>query len=101
MIRVLTGISIFVVSGSGYALALVLTISVPKIFTAIAFDSGGVALRTDDGNFYFRLHREHVKRLAVVVTDAFWSGSNGSNDTAYHDTDPGCGVISIRSVKEG
>ena len=43
MIRVLTGISILWFLVPGYALALVLTISVPKIFTAIAFDSGGVA----------------------------------------------------------
>ncbi len=43
MIRVLTGISIWYVLVPGYALALALTFFVPKIFTAIAFDSGGVA----------------------------------------------------------
>ena len=43
MIRVLTGISIWYLLIPGYALALGLTFFVPKIFTAIAFDSGGVA----------------------------------------------------------
>lgn len=43
MIRVLTGISVFYLLIPGYAAALLLTCFVPKIFTAIAFDSGGVA----------------------------------------------------------
>ena len=43
MIRVLTGISIFWFILPGYILALGLSFFVPKIFTAIAFDSGGVA----------------------------------------------------------
>lgn len=43
MTRVLTGISIFWFIIPGYAIALTLTFFVPKIFTAIAFDSGGVA----------------------------------------------------------
>ncbi len=43
MTRVLTGISIWYLIIPGYALALGLTFFVPKIFTAIAFDSGGVA----------------------------------------------------------
>lgn len=43
MVRVLTGISIFWFVIPGYAVALILAFFVPKIFTAIAFDSGGVA----------------------------------------------------------
>ncbi len=43
MVRVLTGISIFWFLIPGYAVALGLSFLVPKIFTAIAFDSGGVA----------------------------------------------------------
>jgi len=43
MVRVLTGLSIMWFLVPGYALALVLTFFVPKMFTAIAFDSGGVA----------------------------------------------------------
>lgn len=43
MLRVVTGISIWYFLIGGYAIALALTFFVPKIFTAIAFDSGGVA----------------------------------------------------------
>ncbi|MFV0399318.1 MAG: DUF1538 domain-containing protein [Oscillospiraceae bacterium] len=43
MIRVLTGISIYWLLIPGYAIALILTFFVPKIFVGIAFDSGGVA----------------------------------------------------------
>lgn len=43
MIRALTGVSIWYFMGGGYLIALILTFFVPKVFTAIAFDSGGVA----------------------------------------------------------
>ncbi len=43
MIRVLTGIPIVWFLIPGYLLAIVLSFLSPKIFTAIAFDSGGVA----------------------------------------------------------
>lgn len=43
MIRVLTGISIWWLLIPGYTLALGMTFFVPPVFTAIAFDSGGVA----------------------------------------------------------
>ena len=43
MIRVLTGIPILYFLIPGYVIALGLSFIVPKIFTAIAFDSGGVA----------------------------------------------------------
>jgi len=43
MLRVLTGISIMWIVIPGYLIALALTLVVPPTFTAIAFDSGGVA----------------------------------------------------------
>ena len=43
MVRVLTGISIMWFLIPGYCAAIILSFFVPKIFTAIAFDSGGVA----------------------------------------------------------
>ena len=43
MLRVLAGIPVMYFLIPGYVLALLLTLVVPKIFTAIAFDSGGVA----------------------------------------------------------
>lgn len=43
MLRVLTGLNILWLLIPGYALALLLSLLVPPIFTSIAFDSGGVA----------------------------------------------------------
>lgn len=43
MIRTITGLAIWWFIIPGYAIALALSFFVPKIFTAIAFDSGGVA----------------------------------------------------------
>ena len=43
MLRILTGLPIMWVLIPGYAIALVLTFFVPKLFVGIAFDSGGVA----------------------------------------------------------
>lgn len=42
-LRVITGISILWFLIPGYALAIILSFTVPEIYTAIAFDSGGVA----------------------------------------------------------
>jgi hypothetical protein len=43
MIRAMTGVSLWFLVVPGYLIALVLSFFVPSIFTAIAFDSGGVA----------------------------------------------------------
>lgn len=43
MLRILYGVNILFILIPGYVIALGLTFFVPKIFTAIAFDSGGVA----------------------------------------------------------
>ncbi len=43
MVRVLTGISLLWFLVPGYAIALGISFFMPKIYTAIAFDSGGVA----------------------------------------------------------
>ena len=72
MIRVLTGISIFYLLIPGYATALILTLFVPKIFTAIAFDSGGVASGPMTATFLLPLAQGVC--IAVggdVVSDAF------------------------------
>ena len=52
MLRVMTGISILWFLVPGYTIALILSFFVPDIYTAIAFDSGGVAFRSYDGNVY-------------------------------------------------
>ncbi len=43
MVRVLTGISVLWFLIPGYGIALILSFAVPRLYTAIAFDSGGVA----------------------------------------------------------
>ena len=43
MVRVMTGVSIYAFLVPGYLAAIVMSFFVPRIFTAIAFDSGGVA----------------------------------------------------------
>ena len=72
MVRVLTGISILWFILPGYGLALLLSFAVPKLFTAIAFDSGGVA--SGPMTAAFLLPFAVGACLAVggnVVTDAF------------------------------
>jgi hypothetical protein len=51
MIRILYSINILYILIPGYALALILTFFTPKIFTAVAFDSGGVASGTITATF--------------------------------------------------
>lgn len=72
MVRVLTGIPILYFLIPGYAIAIGLSFFVPKIFTAIAFDSGGVASGPMTATFLLPLAQGAC--LAVggnLVTDAF------------------------------
>ena len=72
MLRVLTGISIIWMLVPGYGIALLLTFFVPKLFTSIAFDSGGVV--SGPMTAAFLLPFAVGACLAVggdVVTDAF------------------------------
>lgn len=72
MVRVLTGISILWFLLPGYAVALGLTFFVPKIFTAIAFDSGGVASGPMTATFLLPFSMGACEVLGGnVVTDAF------------------------------
>ncbi len=72
MIRVLTGISIMYFLIPGYAIALVLTFFVPKLFTAIAFDSGGVASGPMTATFLLPFAMGACKALGGnIITDAF------------------------------
>ena len=82
MVRVLTGISILWFLLPGYAVALGLTFFVPKIFTAIAFDSGGVASGPMTATFLLPFSMGACEALGGnVVTD-------GSNDAAYNNSNP-------------
>lgn len=72
MIRVLTGISIMWFLIPGYAVALILTFFVPKIFTAIAFDSGGVASGPMTATFLLPFAMGACSSVGGnIITDAF------------------------------
>lgn len=72
MIRVLTGISIFWFLIPGYVIAIGLTFIVPKIFTGIAFDSGGVASGPMTATFLLPFAMGACESLGGnILTDAF------------------------------
>ena len=72
MIRVLTGISIFWFLIPGYLAAIVMSFFVPKMFTAIAFDSGGVASGPMTATFLLPFAQGACNAMGGnVVTDAF------------------------------
>ena len=72
MVRVLTGISILWFLIPGYAIALGISFFVPKIYTAIAFDSGGVASGPMTATFLLPLAQGAcIAWGGNIVTDAF------------------------------
>jgi len=72
MTRVLSGISILWFLVPGYLIALVLTFFVSKIFTAIAFDSGGVASGPMTATFLLPFAMGACEALGGnIVADAF------------------------------
>lgn len=72
MIRVLTGLPIYWFLVPGYAIALVLTFFVPKLFTAIAFDSGGVASGPMTATFLLPFAMGACEAVGGnIITDAF------------------------------
>ena len=72
MVRVLTGLSIFWLIIPGYVIALGLSFLVPKIFTAIAFDSGGVASGPMTATFLLPFAMGACTAVGGdIVTDAF------------------------------
>ncbi|MBR6697529.1 MAG: DUF1538 domain-containing protein [Lachnospiraceae bacterium] len=72
MIRVLTGISIMWFLIPGYLIALSITFFVPKLFTAIAFDSGGVASGPMTATFLLPFAMGACEALGGnIITDAF------------------------------
>lgn len=72
MLRVCLGIPIYYLLVPGYAVALLLTRCVPRIFTAIAFDSGGVASGPMTATFLLPLTMGACEALGRdILTDAF------------------------------
>ena len=89
MLRVLTGLSILWLLIPGYFIALILTFFVPKIFTAIAFDSGGVASGPMTATFLLpfamgvrKVRRQYYNRCIRYC-------SYGSYDSPYYYSDNG------------
>ncbi|MCD8130739.1 MAG: DUF1538 domain-containing protein [Lachnospiraceae bacterium] len=72
MLRALTGIPILYFLIPGYALAIILSFIVPNIFTAVAFDSGGVASGPMTATFLLSLSQGACYAVGGnLVTDAF------------------------------
>ena len=72
MVRVLTGLPILYFLLPGYAVALGLSFFVPRTFTAIAFDSGGVASGPLTATFMLPLAMGACSALGgKVMSDAF------------------------------
>lgn len=72
MLRVATGISIWWIIVPVYVVALALTFFVPKIFTAIAFDSGGVASGPMTATFLLPFAMGATAELGgSIINDAF------------------------------
>ncbi|MDR0642490.1 MAG: DUF1538 domain-containing protein [Treponema sp.] len=72
MVRILTGIHLMWFLIPGYAFALILTFFVPKIFTGIAFDSGGVCSGPMTSTFLLPLAMGATEGTGGdLMTDAF------------------------------
>ena len=72
MLRVITGVSIMYFLVPGYFIALALSFFVPRTFTAIAFDSGGVASGPLTATFMLPFAMGASEALGGnVMTDAF------------------------------
>ncbi len=72
MLRVLTGIPIVWFVGGGYLIAIIMAMFTPDMFTAIAFDSGGVASGPMTATFLLPFAEGACIALGGnVVTDAF------------------------------
>ena len=72
MLRVITGVSIMYFLVPGYFIALALSFFVPRTFTAIAFDSGGVASGPLTATFMLPFAMGACEAMGGnVMTDAF------------------------------
>lgn len=88
MMRVLTGISIYYILIPGYLIALTLTFFVPKIFTGIAFDSGGVASGPMTTTFLLPFSMGACEALGGNRADrCLRHRGDGRHDAAADDTD--------------
>ncbi len=71
MLRVLSGLSVYFFLIPGYAVAIALTFFTPKIFTGIAFDSGGVVSGPMTSTFLLPFAIGACQNPERMMTDAF------------------------------
>ncbi len=72
MLRILTGISILPFLIAGYTISLVISFFVPRIYTGIAFDSGGVASGPMTSTFMLPFATGACEAIGGnIMTDAF------------------------------
>lgn len=72
MLRILTGVSVMYFLIPGYLISLVLSFLVPKIYTGIAFDSGGVASGPMTATFLLPFAMGACEAVGGnILTDAF------------------------------
>ena len=71
MLRVLTGISIYLFLVPGYTIAIAMTFFVPKIYIGIAFDSGGVVSGPMTSTFLLPFTIGACLDPSRLMTDAF------------------------------
>ncbi len=74
MLRIIYGFSIWYIIGIGYLVALGLSFFVPKVYTTIAFDAGGVASGPMTATFLLPLAigaTETINSASAVLTSAY------------------------------
>ena len=101
MVRVLTGISILWFLIPGYAVAIGISFVVPKLFTAIAFDAGGVASGPMTATFLLPLAQGACVAVGGnIVYGRLWRGGHGGHDAAHHGAADGpCQLSSNRTAQ--
>ena len=91
MVRVLTGVSILWFLVPGYVFAIGISFVVPKLFTAIAFDAGGVASGPMTATFLLPLAQGGRGRQ--YRHRRFRRGGHGGHDPAHYGAADGpCGT---------
>ena len=74
MLRIIYGFSLWYIIGVGYAIALGLSFFVPKVYTTIAFDAGGVASGPMTATFLLPLAigaTESIASSSAILTSAY------------------------------
>ena len=99
MLRVLTGISIYYILVPGYLAALGLTFCVPKIFTGIAFDSGGVASSPMTTTFPLHVLEGRLVRSNHTAARTHFYAEQNSEDASDVSTEDEDSIIVLEGAE--